>query len=243
MSMLADLNPLAILNIPFWAQLTSGPGAGGYYAWREQLPQPGGTFVNLDGGRVGTANLNPAYDPNGKTLSVVSPTNYFLLRRAYYDPVLDWVYLVESGGGVGSGSGGTVAFSGAKYIGPVTTTVPSATATSLTQTGMSSTYDTDSYGTSLAAPVAGYYAGLFEAQFPTLLGNPNDIRLTVLTSTLQQLGDIAYILNTGAWNPSNLQVYWEGHLVAGESVGVQAYQNSGFNQSVSLSNQTIHAIH
>src|SRR5947207_286754 len=61
-----------------------------YYSWVEQV-FTGSGFIDLPGGRFGTLTHNPAEDPNG---NAVETPSFVRLQRAYYDPAVDWVYLI-----------------------------------------------------------------------------------------------------------------------------------------------------
>jgi hypothetical protein len=67
--------------VPFWAQITAN--SGGAYSWTEQLPQAGGTFIALPGGRSGTATVNPAYEESGNTQVPVN--KYVQLNLGFFN--------------------------------------------------------------------------------------------------------------------------------------------------------------
>jgi hypothetical protein len=226
---------------PFWAQVTEGP-AGVFYGWQEVLPLPPAGFVVREGGRTGTVAVSPAFEPNGGVLTLYS---YVLLRRAYYDPSADWVYAavyaaqvaggtttIVSGGGGGSGS----TFSGASYSGGVTTSIPSSSYTSLTQTGLTAAYDTDSYGVTLTVPATGYYRGIVDC----LIRSPGNHMGLSVSAGAAASGQNDWLLPAGtSWGDSVMQVSWEGHVAAGTGVVIQAYQASGVAKGVSINLQTI----
>lgn len=95
------------LNTQRWAKITDAAGDNPVrYAWEEQTMQalaPGETvsigFVKAASGITGTVNLHPVIEPNEKKLDI---GDYVLIRAEYFDPVYDWVFVVQaSGGGLG----------------------------------------------------------------------------------------------------------------------------------------------
>jgi hypothetical protein len=93
----------ATLKKIFWAKLISYGGSG-RYAWKEQqLSSIPGVFSDLPGGRYGTATHNPALEANGITFATLPV--YVLLQLGYFDPALDWTYMII--GTLASGTGGT----------------------------------------------------------------------------------------------------------------------------------------
>lgn len=90
------------LNKPFWARVTAFDGISAY-SWHAIEPSGSGTqlqFTDVDGGRSGTATTCPLYAPNNEILPVPCSV---LIRRAYFDASLDWVY-VTVGAPAGSGA-------------------------------------------------------------------------------------------------------------------------------------------
>ncbi len=85
------------LNLAFWVKLTAYDGVK-YYSWTEQTPVPSATFIDTDGGRFGSNVLNPVYEANG---IVVDVPVFVLVKRAYFDPTLDWVYVFDAGNSQG----------------------------------------------------------------------------------------------------------------------------------------------
>lgn len=95
---------LAALNVPFWAQLTSGSTAAGNYSWQEVIPTPTG-WQNQSGFASGT---DTAYEANGN--NVLGAGLIVKLRRAYWNQTKNtWMYAFDhccsAGCGSGSGSG------------------------------------------------------------------------------------------------------------------------------------------
>lgn len=86
-----DSTSLASLNKPFWVEVTGVDGSGEFYAWTESEPFPTATFNQPDGLRDGTVLRNPLYIANSFPITIGS---YVLIRRAYLDEYLDWVYVV-----------------------------------------------------------------------------------------------------------------------------------------------------
>ena len=79
-----------VANLPFWAKLLSFDGSK-FYSWEEVEPAPVASFIPIDGGRFGSLTLNPVYEING--LGLKTPA-FVLIKRAYFDPGMDWVYAV-----------------------------------------------------------------------------------------------------------------------------------------------------
>src|ERR1700736_1645308 len=79
----------------FWAQLTQWDPVTNRFAWKEVV-RTKNDFQTLPGGRVGSLAVNPAYDPDNVAPAIAASDDraYFALQRSYFDPVLDWVYLI-----------------------------------------------------------------------------------------------------------------------------------------------------
>jgi hypothetical protein len=80
----------AQLNKPFWAKILSQSGK--FYSWREQDPVGPASFRDRPGGRFGSVGNNPIYEANSQTITINSVHR---ATRAYFDPVVDWTYLVD----------------------------------------------------------------------------------------------------------------------------------------------------
>ena len=126
-------------------------------------------------------------------------------------------------------------FSGAQFSGLPATTCGTGATTSLSQTTGTTIYDTGSpaYGLTLKAPVAGYYAGVFTM---VMTSGTTAFAAHVVTSGAQQLADS--VTNSGTAGGS-LNVSWQGHLAANETVALQVFQASGGNTTCNIKSQSI----
>lgn len=92
-----------------WAKITDSTGENPIrYGWEEQTFQalaPGEPtsigFVKADAGLIGTVDLNPIIEPNGKSLAI---GDYVRVQPEYYDKDYDIVFSVVNNGAA-SGSG------------------------------------------------------------------------------------------------------------------------------------------
>lgn len=126
-------------------------------------------------------------------------------------------------------------FSGAQFSGLPATTCGTGATTSLSQATGTTIYDTGSpaYGLTLKAPVAGYYAGVFTM---VMTSGTTAFAAHVVTSGAQQLADS--VTNSGTAGGS-LNVSWQGHLAANETVALQVFQASGGNTTCNIKSQSI----
>ncbi len=93
--MLTAGNFNAVVNKPFPAKLTDGPDADGLYAWTEQIPTSP-NFAGWEdyiGGRSGDQDTAPAYEANDAEVPVGTVVQ---IKRAYFDPDFDWVYVFDA---------------------------------------------------------------------------------------------------------------------------------------------------
>jgi len=96
------------LNKARWAKIIDSAGSSPVrYAWEEQTMQaldPGQSvsigFVTAPGGLTGTVDLHPVIEPND---GVLEAGDYVLVRAEYFDPLYDWVFVVQASGGGGAG--------------------------------------------------------------------------------------------------------------------------------------------
>src|SRR5215469_7572052 len=204
--------------------------AGGtiLYSWTEQvIGGTDGLYTDQVSARTGTNN---AREKNNADLTLPYYASLDLegsINGALY-------YTFSPGGTSGAGPG----FSGARFVSFPNQTIPSGSTTDLTQTGGTTNYDVGGYTQTLKAPVAGYYRGMFQVEFPAT-GSPYTVALYSFTSSAQQLGNVYY---TTINQITILQLAWEGHLVLNEAVRCQAYQNSGASQSVQVLMETIESM-
>jgi hypothetical protein len=68
----------------FWVKLTSR--SGNDFAWTEQIPQPGGTWV--DGPQSGTTTTDPAHELNANTTLPALPVKVWAWRAPASNEVL-----------------------------------------------------------------------------------------------------------------------------------------------------------
>jgi hypothetical protein len=89
---------------PIWARLTDV--ALPYYAWTEQLLTKAG-WIDKPGGAYGTTTSNPAVDANNLELDVTTQP-IVLIQRGYFNPTVDWVWIVlQVSSGIGGGGDGS----------------------------------------------------------------------------------------------------------------------------------------
>lgn len=224
---------------PFLARLTAvASGSGGQanwwlYSFREQGWDSNGFPVDLNPGRNGSPSSGYAFEVNNTLLTVPGTTPTGFTNPGPYV----WMKLKGVVGGIPvyefeapSTSSGGVSFSGARYPGNgATQNVANNSTVTVTFNGTAS-YDTDAYTKSLVAPIMGYYHGFFQVSFPFASVGTYAAGITAFTSGSQQLGHVTNLV--GAFPSGIMQVYWEGHLSAGESVACQAFQLSGGTAAV-----------
>ncbi len=89
MAVTAQSQQLSSLNLPFWARVIANDGVL-YHSWVEAYPKGAGTFGDLPAGRSGTLAASPLYATNS---SLFPDDAIVLVKRAYFDEDLGWVYV------------------------------------------------------------------------------------------------------------------------------------------------------
>lgn len=80
-------NALPQLNKDRWARILNFDG-NRFYGWEEVYPFGGDQFGVIDGTYKGSPIQNPLFEANGLAIPLGNNVRF---RRAYFDPVLDWV--------------------------------------------------------------------------------------------------------------------------------------------------------
>lgn len=93
-TMSGDKSVSTPLGASFWVRIASANGDG-KYGWVEQTFTPSGVFEDALAGRSGTTSASPAFEPNGVRVRVGT---YCKIEEAYFDPILDWVFVITGGG-------------------------------------------------------------------------------------------------------------------------------------------------